>query len=355
LAQHFLLSAKARTLSVMQIARLSDDDAYAMFRSVRFAENGGEPFCPHCGVDAVYEFKTRRIFKCKACEKQFSLTSGTTFASRKLSYRDILAAIALFANGVNGHAALRLGRDLNVSYKTAFVLLHKLRRAMGTMQVENTLTGEVDVDGLYVGGYVRPANVKAERPAGPRPSGKKQKTIVTARERRAGGRSQAFVVKTEKAGVPHVLRVVVPSADVFTDEGAAFGKFYRQFANHRTVNHSISLVNEEGIHTNPLEGQHARIRRGERGVYLSISGAHAQRYAHEFCWRDDYRRVSNGQQFRTLLRRAATLRQDGELVGYWQKRPAPVMRLKRRRELVVLTRRRRARRAASTSASPPAI
>jgi hypothetical protein len=71
--------------------------------------------------------KSRRIFKCKGCEKQFSLTSRTIFADRKMSYSDIIGAIAIFVNGVNGHAALRITRDLGCSYKTAFVLEHKLR------------------------------------------------------------------------------------------------------------------------------------------------------------------------------------------------------------------------------------
>jgi transposase-like protein len=81
---------------------MSEDKANATFRSIRWAENGGDPFCAKCGCVAVYEFKARRIFKCKACEAQFSVTSGTIFASRKLPVRDILAAIAISTNGAKG-------------------------------------------------------------------------------------------------------------------------------------------------------------------------------------------------------------------------------------------------------------
>ncbi len=94
---------------------MSDDDAYKRFRSVRFAQNDGEPFCSLCGSLGVYEFECRHIFKCKGCGKQFSLTTGTIFHGRKMAYRDLLMAIAVFVNGVNGHAALRLSRDLCVS------------------------------------------------------------------------------------------------------------------------------------------------------------------------------------------------------------------------------------------------
>jgi transposase-like protein len=321
---------------------MSDDAARAAFKAVRFAENEGEPFCPRCGVDAVYEYKCRSEWKCKACDKRFTLTSGTVFRSHKMSFRDILTAIVLFVDGVNGHAALRLSRDLNCSYKTAFVLEQKLRRAIGSIQAENKLTGVVDIDGIYVGGHLRQANMVADRATKPgqKPYSDKRRSIVTMRERRVGGRSRAFVVASEKAAVPAILETVSPSAHVMTDQQAAFEKFYLPFADHSTVNHSQGLM-INGIHTNPVEAQHSRIRRGERGVYLHISGAHAQRYADEFSWRDDFRRVSNGQQFRTVLGRAATLRPDAELVGYWQKRPRWLLEMNRRRALKVLTRKRR--------------
>lgn len=340
--QHFLLSAKARTLSVVDIARMSDDEAYAAFKAVRFAENGGEAFCPHCGCDAVYEYRVRRLFKCKACEKQFTVTSGTTFRSRKMSFQDILAAILLFVNGVNGNAALRLSRDLNCSYKTAFVLLHKLRRAMASMQAGNTLTGEVEIDGVYIGGYVRPANMKADRADNRKDYNRKRRSIVTMRERRLGGRSRAVVVKDEKAAIPAIMEMVHSSAHVVTDDQSAYNRFFIPFADHSTVNHTKGL-SIGGVHINGVEAQHSRIRRAERGVYLQLNAAHAQRYADELSWRDDHRRVSNGQQFRNVLARATALRPDAELVGYWGKRPAWLLQVATQRELRELTRRKKAR------------
>ncbi len=94
------------------------------------ARDGRRSGLPECGCCAVYEYRTRRLFKCKGCGKQFSVTSGTTFHGRKLAIRDYLMAIAIFANAAKGTSALQLGRDLDVSYKTAFVLAHKLREAM---------------------------------------------------------------------------------------------------------------------------------------------------------------------------------------------------------------------------------
>src|SRR6266566_1601620 len=162
--QHFLLTAAARSLSLGQVLRLSDEEAHARFVAMRFAANGGSPFCPRCGSVNVYTIPTRRTWQCKACKKQFSVTSGTIFASRKLPIRDYLSAIAIFCNEVKGKSMLALSRDLGVQYKTAFVLTHKIRESIGaTVEAEGELAGEVEVDGAYFGGHVKQENRKADR------------------------------------------------------------------------------------------------------------------------------------------------------------------------------------------------
>jgi transposase-like protein len=163
MSQHFLLSAKARTLSLASVARMSEEDARAMFRSIRWAATDGDPVCPRCGCVACYEYASRPIFKCKGCGHQLSVTSGTIFASRKLPMRDYLRAIAIFVNGAKGHSALQLSRDLDVQYKTAFVLSHKLREAMASEHAGKMLSGHVEIDGAYFGGYRKPENRKADR------------------------------------------------------------------------------------------------------------------------------------------------------------------------------------------------
>lgn len=125
---------------------------FETFKAIRWAENEGGAFLS-CGCTALYFFKTRR-WKCKGCNAEFSVTSGTIFASRKLKLRDILAAIAIFTNDAKGHSALQLSRDLDVQYKTAFVLSHKIREAMAS----NLSDKNLEVDGGYFGGYVKPAN-----------------------------------------------------------------------------------------------------------------------------------------------------------------------------------------------------
>jgi transposase-like protein len=101
-SQHFLLSPADKILSLVKVLRMSDQDAAKAFRSIRWAETDGEPVCPKCGCLEHYNLNSRPVWKCKGCSKQFSLTSGTIFHSRKLSLRDILGAIAIFTNGAKG-------------------------------------------------------------------------------------------------------------------------------------------------------------------------------------------------------------------------------------------------------------
>jgi hypothetical protein len=115
--QHFLLSAAARTLSLKQVFTMGEDKAYETFCELRWPENDGEAICPKCGCTETYNITSRRKFKCVACYHQFSVTSGTIFASRKLSFTDLLAAIVIFVNGAKGVSALQVSRDLNVQYK----------------------------------------------------------------------------------------------------------------------------------------------------------------------------------------------------------------------------------------------
>lgn len=313
--QHFLYSAKARTLSLAQIFRMSDDEAYQTLFDLRWPD--GEPYCPHCGHVGAYRITTRRIFKCKAkeCRKQFSLTSGTIFASHKLPLRDYLAAIAIFVNGAKGVSALQLGRDLDISYKSAFVLAHKLREAMAADQAER-LGGTVEVDGAYFGGYVRPANHRADRVDRRRSVNKsgKRKAVVVARER--GGRTATAVFKHEGDSDDFIAETVLPGSIVHTDEATSWDALHRRYEVRR-VNHQ--LVYSDMACTNWAESYFARLRRAEFGVHHCISGCYLDRYATEMAWREDHRRKSNGEQFRCVAQNAISIGKSPAFTGYWQR------------------------------------
>lgn len=319
MAQHFLLSSAARTLSLKAIFRMSDDEAHAAFVAIRFADNGGAAFCPRCDCTAVYTYAARRIWKCKACNHQFSVTSGTIFASRKLAIRDYLAAIAIFVNAVKGISALQLGRDLDVAYKTAFVLAHKLREALAAEQAEIALSGTVEVDGAYFGGHVKQENRKEDRKDRrlvSRQTSKRQ-SVVVARERGEGGRILPFIVRQESEAVRLIRERVAPGSTIHADEAGGWDMLHA-FFDVKRINHSVAF-SLDGACTNQAESFFSRLRRAEMGQHHHISGKYLAAYAVEMAWREDHRRQTNG-----MLHEAATGAALGHPVsrmwkGYWQR------------------------------------
>lgn len=315
--QHFLLSAAARTLSLKAVFRMGEDKAYDTFCQLRWPETDGEAVCPRCGCPETYNITSRRRFKCVACHHQFSVTSGTIFASRKLSYTDLLAAIVIFVNGAKGVSALQVSRDLDVQYKTAFVLSHKLREAMAAENNGVILEGEVEVDGAYFGGYVKPANAKADRIDRrllANQSGKRQ-SVVVARER--GGDILTFVGKSEAAGADLVIRHIDASAVVHADEASHWDDLHARFDTRR-INHSVAY-SLNGACTNQAESYFSRLRRAEIGTHHHIAGPYLGAYAGEMAWREENRRVSNGEQTTKVGLAALGSPVSRTWAGYWQR------------------------------------
>jgi transposase-like protein len=167
------------------------EEAWTLFRMIRWPKSEGAPVCPHCGCPTCWACPRPNgapRFRCSACRRDFSPTSGTLFAFHKLEIRDYLAAVVIFCDEVKGKAALALSRDLDVQYKTAFVLAHKIREAIASEVKDLRLGGagrHVEIDGCYVGGHVRPANRKADRTdrrLAENRSGRRQ-VVVVIRER----------------------------------------------------------------------------------------------------------------------------------------------------------------------------
>ncbi|THD74359.1 MAG: IS1595 family transposase [Phenylobacterium sp.] len=317
MAQHFLLSAAARSLSLAKVMRMTEDQAFDAFRSIRWTATDGDAVCPKCGGCECYTFKARRIFKCRACLAQFSVTSGTIFASRKMQLRDILAAIAIFVNGAKGHSALQLSRDLDCQYKTAFVLSHKIREALAAEQAASVIEGEVEVDGAYFGGYVKPANRREDRKDRRRKihqTGKRQ-VVVVARER--DGETLTHVAASEAEGVPFVLGTVQPGSVVHADEASHWDHLEAKYLTRR-INHSVEYSSAESC-TNMAESFFSRIRRAEVGIHHHIAGPYLSAYAMEMAWREDNRRISNGEQFLLATSSALAHPVSRQWKGYWQR------------------------------------
>jgi len=317
MAQHFLLSAAARTLSLKGIYAAGEDKNYETFKRLRWAKTDGAPVCPHCGSLDHYEISTRRRFKCAACGKQFSVTSGTIFASRKLSFTDLMAAICIFVNGAKGISALQLSRDLDVQHKTAFVLAHKLREAIASETKGTKLFGDVEIDGAYFGGHVRPANVKEnrrDRRLAENQTGKRR-VVIGIRQRK--GRTLAFVSKHEAEGVEIAKRVVDRLATIHADEASHWDALHEGWEAKR-INHS-EAYSLDGICTNQVESYFSRLRRMVQGQHHHVSPRYLYQYANHAAWLEDHRRLANGALAHRALGLALGHGVSRNWKGYWQR------------------------------------
>ncbi len=314
---HFLNTPAARSLSIAQVLRLSDEEAFATFQRVRFSLNGGEPFCPNCGCVKVYTLaETPSRWQCAACRKRFSVTSGTIFHSRKLAIRDYLTVIALFCNGVKGTSSLQMSRDMNINPKSAFVLLHKLREAMGaTVHAGDELAGTVAVDG----GHSRQENRKADRTDRRSIEDPRRLVVVVAREFR--GRAMPWVVNREADGVALIRQHVASGTEVHADEAPGWNILHASYPMKR-VNHSVEYKGEDGACTNWAESYFARMRRAEMGVHHRISGRRLQAYANEMAWRENHRREANGTHWNLITAAALAHPKSATWAGYWHRSAA---------------------------------
>ena len=321
MSQHFLLSPAARTLSLAQIMRMTDAEAFDTFKAIRWAETGAEPFCPHCGGVKVYTLAEMPVrWKCGACRRKFSITSGTLFHSRKLPIRDYLAVVALFVNGVKGTSALQISRDMNVGPKSIFVLLHKLREAMGaTVHAGDELAGTVEVDGAYFGGHGRKENRKEDRTDRRGVDDPRRMVVVVARER--NGRAMPWVVEREADGVKPIRQHVASRTEVHADEAAGWNILHASYPMKR-VNHSVEYKADDGACTNWAESYFARMRRSEMGIHHRISGHRLQAYANEMAWRENHRREANGTHWNLITAAALSHPKSETWAGYWHRKAA---------------------------------
>jgi hypothetical protein len=195
-----------------------------------------------------------------------------------------------------------------------------LREAMASSSKGIRIGGEgraAEVDGAYFGGHIRPANLASERidrRLAENRSGKRQ-VVVAMRER--GGRTLAQVFPAEADAVATIRLRIAKGTTVHADESTAWNPLHTGFAMRR-INHQDGY-SIDGACTNGAESYYARLRRGEVGHHHHISGPYLVRYAQEAAWREDLRRVSNGEQVHGVVGLAMRCRPSVDFCGYWQR------------------------------------
>jgi transposase-like protein len=236
------------------------------------------PECPSCGGKDHSFLKTRRLWKCKTCMRQFSVKQGTIFEDSPIPLDKWLASIWLIANAKNGVSSHELARGIGLTQKSAWFVLHRIRLAMQTGTFRK-LSGEVEVDETFIGGKARNMH-KTERDRRVTGRGPKDKiAIVGALER--GGEVRASVVPTRKKRdlQGHVRGNVRPGSQVFTDDLESYVGLGGEFA-HETIDHAEEYVRGQ-VHTNGIENFWALLKRGLGGTYVGVAPFHLFRYLDE--------------------------------------------------------------------------
>jgi len=256
--------------------------------------------------------------KCKACHHQFSVTSGTIFASRKIDFVDLLAASCIIVIAPKGVSMVQLSRDLDCQYKTAFVLAHKLREAMALeVHTGEVLEGHVEIDGAYFGGHIRPENAKADRKdrrLKEHQTGKRR-VVIAMRERE--GRTLPFVGQSEAEGVALANENVSRLSTMSADEASHWDELHMGDHVDR-VNHS-EIYSDHGKHTNMVESYFSRLRRMVQGQHHHVSPQYLYQYANHAAWLEDNRRTDNGTLAQIVVSNSMASPVSRQWKGYWQR------------------------------------
>ena len=264
------------------------------------------PVCPDCGGKDHSFLKTRRIWKCKGCKRQFSVKVGTIFEDSPISLDKWLLAIWEIANDRNGISSHELARKLGVTQKTAWFLAHRIRLAMQAGSFEkwdDKFDGAVEVDETYIGGKARNMNAARRRrwEAEGGSKGYRGKTGVIGFKQRGGEVAVAVITgDTKKASLQReVRRRVKPDATVITDELASYEGLNESYQ-HKVINHAEKYV-DGLVHTNGLENFWSLLKRGLGGTYVSVRPFHLFRYLDEQAYRYNRREEADAQRVQGVL------------------------------------------------------
>jgi transposase-like protein len=247
------------------------------------------PICPHCGAtDRIGKIKANvakrvriGLHKCGDCKGQFTVKVGTVFEHARIPLHKMLQAVYLLCCSKKGISAHQLHRILEVQYKTAWFLAHRIREAMRSNDFApmGGLGGIVEADETFIG---RLAGMPKQRSGG---SQSYKNTVLTLVER--GGSARSFHLDSTTVGqiVPVVNANIAREATLMTDEARHYVTVGQTFAAHGAVNHQAKEYVRGNVHTNTVEGFYSIFKRGMKGVYQHCAEKHLHRYLAEFDFR----------------------------------------------------------------------
>jgi len=246
--------------------------------------------CPRCESKDIRNSYTRDQYDCGSCGYQFSVTSGTIFHDTHLPLSKWFVAIYLMVESKKGISANQMKRTLGVSYKTAWYLCHRIRKAMSNGSHE-LLKGIIEIDETFVGGKTKGFGhgYKGNKVA-----------VAGAVERNGEARLETIPDTTRKTLHGFIDKYVAPDTEaIYTDEWPAYKGIADHDTRHETVNHSADEWVRGDVHTNTVEGIWSLFKRSVVGSYHKVSHKHLDSYLDELEWRFNNR--DNPYLFRDTL------------------------------------------------------
>jgi len=288
--------------SLLSGAHLNDERAaYEHLAKVRWPDGVK---CPHCQHKKIYTLNiktsTRVVLKCGKCRKQFSATVGTIFEKSHIPLTKWFMAFQLLASSKKGMSAHQLHRMLDITYKSAWFMAHRIRHVMKQTPFGDKLGGIVEADETYIGGKSRGM-------------GHTDKKVPVFALVERGGRVRSFTMPRVTAInlKRSIQEHVSPEAKLMTDELIAYAKIGKKFSDHQTVNHSQKEYARGEAGTNTVEGYFSLLKRGLTGTYHHVSQHHLHRYLDEFNFRYNARKEDDAM--RAFL---AVQRTEGKRLQY---------------------------------------
>ena len=255
--------------------------------------------CPYCGQHHCHKRGDGR-FCCSKCNKNFSEKVGTVFENTKIPLRKWFMAMYLISSHKKGVSSHQLSRDIDVTQKTAWFILHKIRTLFAQDDTV-ALRGDVECDEAYIGGRERNKH-EWKRTKGTQGRSTKTKTPVFGMVQRGGKVVALKCDKTDGATLlPIISQFVVEGSTIYTDELTSYSRIDTSKYTHKVVNHGRSEYVKGGDFTNTIEGFWAMLKRMIEGIYHSVSGKYLQRYVDEAVYRYNTRKASGSDCFKNMF------------------------------------------------------
>lgn len=261
----------------------------------------GDVVCPHCGKHHCYT-RSDGAFRCPKCKRNFSVLVGTIFENTKIALVKWFSAMYLISSHKKGISSHQLARDIDVTQKTAWYILHKVRTLYSQDTTE--LANEVECDEAYIGG--RESNKhESKKTEGTQGRSLKTKTPVFGMVERGGTLVAQKVSNTQgKTLSPIIRQFVKPGSRVFTDEYIGYNSLYDSEYTHAIVHHNQKEYVVEDAYTNTIEGFWGQLKRMIFGIYHFVSAKYLQRYVDEAVFRYNTREDKESIRFSKMFGRS---------------------------------------------------